>query len=150
MRKRTAALYCAYYVLQCTWGIVQNLVGLAVFLCDLRAKHYLFHGAVVTVWNCSKGNVALGMFIFVNEPADGRARLAEYESTRIHEFGHTIQSIILGPLYLLVIGLPSGLWCALPVCRGYRERHGVSYYRFYPERWANYLGEKITKGKVLC
>lgn len=28
----------------------------------------------------------------------------------VHEYGHTIQSMILGPLYLIVIGIPSTLW----------------------------------------
>lgn len=138
-----------YWLLQWTWGFVQNIVGLAVFLANLKGRHYLYHGAVVTVWRYSKANAALGMFIFVNEPLSERSRLAAYESTRIHEYGHTVQSVILGPLYLIVIGLPSMLWCMLPVCRGYRKRNGVSYYVFYPERWANYLGEKITKGKVV-
>lgn len=138
-----------YWLLQWTWGLVQNLIGLAVLLVNIKERHYLYHGAVVTVWRYSKANAALGMFIFVNEPPGKDARLPRYESTRIHEFGHTVQSVVLGPLYLIVIGLPSMLWCMLPVCRGYRERRGVSYYAFYPERLANYLGEKITKGKVL-
>lgn len=137
-----------YWLLQWTWGIAQNLVGLTLFFANINGHHYLYHGAVVTVWKCKRGNVSLGMFIFVNEPLDESACLARYESTRIHEYGHTVQSIILGPLYLLVIGLPSLLWCGLAPCRSYRGRRGVSYYAFYPERWANYLGEKITKGKV--
>lgn len=33
------------------------------------------------------------------------------EKTIKHEYGHQLQSYILGPLYLLIIGLPSGLWC---------------------------------------
>lgn len=138
-----------YWLLQWTWGLVQNLVGLAVFLVNIKGRHYFYHGAVVTVWNNSKANVSLGMFIFVNEPLNETSRLAKYESTRIHEYGHTVQSVILGPLYLLVVGLPSMLWCMLPGCRNYRKRSGVSYYVFYPEHWANYLGEKITKGKVV-
>ncbi len=137
-----------YWLLQWTWGIVQNLVGLTVFLLNIRGRHYAYHGAVVTVWSYSEANAALGMFIFVNEPDGGGALLAKYEFTRVHEYGHTIQSVILGPLYLIVIGLPSMLWCMLPVCRVYRQKTGTSYYVFYPERWANYLGGKITNGKV--
>jgi hypothetical protein len=45
---------------------------------------------------------------------------------------------MLGPLYLLVIGLPSLLWAWLG--DNYREKHGVSYYDFYTEKWANKLG----------
>ncbi len=54
--------------------------------------------------------------------------------TLMHEYGHTLQSIILGPLFLPVVGLPSLLWAGLPVFRKYREKSAVSYYRFYTER----------------
>ena len=32
----------------------------------------------------------------------------------VHEYGHTIQSLIFGPLYLIVMGIPSTLWGFLP------------------------------------
>ena len=55
-----------------------------------------------------------------------------------HESGHQVQSFILGPLYLLVIGLPSIVW---NVCfRKYRAKYQISYYDFYTEKWANQLG----------
>ncbi len=43
---------------------------------------------------------------------------------------------LLGPLYLLVIGLPSLLWAALHE----KVAPGRSYYWFYTERWADRLG----------
>ena len=55
-----------------------------------------------------------------------------------HEYGHTIQSKKLGPLYLLVIGLPSLIWAGC--FDKYRQKRGVSYYSFYSEKWADKLG----------
>lgn len=52
-----------------------------------------------------------------------------------HEYGHSKQSLFLGPLYLLVIGLPSILWnihC--------RRDSSADYYSFYTEKWADRLG----------
>lgn len=118
---------------QCTWGSVQSLVGAVLFLCCIGKKHYIFHGAVVTEWSCG-GSVSLGQFIFLSK---GR------EDVRPHEFGHSIQSLILGPLYLLVIGLPSIIWAGLPVCRSVRRKRRISYYDFYTERWANRLAERF-------
>ena len=86
--------------------------------------------------------MGLGMFIFISESAMADEHR---EFTLMHEYGHTVQSIILGPLFLPVIGLPSLLWAGLPVFLRYRERRGVSYYSFYPERWANFLGERAVK-----
>ena len=53
-----------------------------------------------------------------------------------HEYGHSVQSEYFGPLYLIVIGIPSVLrvlWY-----RGDKENR--DYYGGYPENWANRLG----------
>lgn len=62
----------------------------------------------------------------------------------VHEFGHSVQSLLLGPLYLPVIGILSLGWNKLPMYRRLRRQSGRSYYSFWPEAWANRLGEKIT------
>lgn len=136
---RSRFFHALFWLLQWTWGILQNVTGLAVLLLNARGRHYLYNGAVVTVWRIRRGSMSLGMFIFLSEGAG--------ERTLVHEFGHSVQSVILGPLYLLVIGLPSLLWCGLPMFCNYRKRSGCSYYTFYPERWADWLGEKVKRGR---
>ena len=64
-----------------------------------------------------------------------------------HEYGHTIQSYILGPLYLLVIGLPSILWCGW--ISNWKCNQDKSYYWFYSEKWATYLGLKYLDPLLL-
>ena len=56
----------------------------------------------------------------------------------MHEYGHTIQSQKLGPIYLLVIGLPSLIWAGC--FETWRIKHKKSYYVFYTEKWADKLG----------
>lgn len=136
---------CVYWLLQWTWGIIQNIAGLFLFLLNIRREHRFFHGAVVTIWNNPGYSTGLGMFIFMSEKLPGDAEQGEFARTCVHEYGHTVQSIILGPLFLLVIGLPSMLWAVIPVFKRYRREKRVSYYSFYPECWANYLGERVTK-----
>ena len=65
----------------------------------------------------------------------------------VHEYGHTVQSLILGPLYLFVIGIPSTLWGFL----GGRKRRDeqIPYGAFFTEKWANSLGEQITGEKSI-
>lgn len=75
----------------------------------------------------SKGCVSLGNVIFVSE----------YTSRDVikHEYGHIKQSLMLGPLYLIIIGIPSILWAIT-------HKHiapNKSYYWFYTEHWANKL-----------
>lgn len=67
----------------------------------------------------------------------------------VHEYGHTIQSLILGPLYLIVIGIPSTLWGFLPNLHKKRKDEQISYFSFFTEGWANRLGEKITGEKSM-
>ncbi len=127
-----------FWLWQATWGIFQTLLGAALFLGNLavshKAKRYFFHGAAVTEWGCG-GSVSLGAFVFVSR----RGNMPKTELLS-HEYGHCIQSLILGALYLPVIGLPSLIWAGF--FRKFRIRKGILYDTFYTERWANFLGKK--------
>ena len=130
-----------YFIWQWSWGILQSALGLIVFLFHIHAKHYFYHGAVVTEWK-SVSSVSLGLFVFVtSEPF--------FFDHLVHEYGHTIQSLILGPLYLIVIGIPSTLWGFLPSLNNKRKTEGLSYFSFFTEKWANVLGEKVTGRKSM-
>ncbi len=129
-------------MLQCTWGILQTLAGAVLFLILIKRRHFIYRSDIVTCWNRGE-SLSLGLFIFVTVQADEKlgAELCA------HEYGHSIQSIILGPLYLPVIALPSSVWCMAPGYVRKRQRSGISYYSFYTEKWANSIAEKITGRK---
>lgn len=132
-----------YVLLQLTWGILQSLVGLFYLLKEgLGREHFWFHGAYVTRWDHA-GGISLGMFIFVGNPLLENGEQYAYLT---HEYGHSIQSLIYGPLYLLIVGIPSSKWAA-----EYTEeklKAGISYFSVFPENQANRLGEKVTGIKV--
>lgn len=132
-----------YVFLQFTWGIIQNIAGVFVRLFVLigsgkEARMGTHHGAVVTKWKKSH-SMGLGMFIFF-----GHEGAPDEKNVLSHEYGHTVQSAWLGPLFLFVIGIPSYTWAFLPSCVKKRKEQGIKYCSFYPESWANRLGEKIT------
>lgn len=133
-----------YRLVQWTWGVLQTLIGAVIFLLNLKKPHFSHHGAIATVWHGRGGSVSLGMFVFLDIYHDKAETSQEIQLLR-HEYGHTIQSLILGPLYLVVIGLPSLIWAGC--FDKYRLNRHVSYDRFYPESWANRLGAKIAKEK---
>ncbi len=144
-----------YILTQCTWGFVQSFLGAIQFLLHIRDKHFLYHGAVVTEWK-TKSSVSLGMFVFVtDEPYFYEKLKKDYSMDElarrllVHEYGHTIQSLILGPMYLILIGIPSTLWGFLPSANKKRKEQQISYFSFFTEKWANNLGEKITKEKSM-
>ena len=137
-----------YRFWQCSWGMLQTLAGLILFFKHYKCKHYSYHGAIITEWS-DKSSISLGMFVFVSaEPFfvkkyEGRVSAGECsERLRVHEYGHTIQSLILGPLYLIVIGIPSFLWAFL-MGKKRREKQ-IPYGAFFTEKWANRLGERVT------
>jgi len=123
---------------QWIWGLPQTLIGFVIYCLHRKAPHRSYHGCIVTKWKLS-GSLGMGMFLFLSE------RSWTNPQVLVHEFGHAVQSAILGPLFLPVMGIPSFLWCNLPPCRKLRQEKGVSYYRFYPESSANYLGSLVTK-----
>ncbi|MGN0132241.1 MAG: hypothetical protein ACI4AA_07370 [Lachnospiraceae bacterium] len=130
-------------------------MGLFDFMLHIRSRHYFYHGAVITEWN-DKSSVSLGMFVFVTkEPYFYDKLKKEYtmeELSRrllVHEYGHTIQSLIFGPLYLIVMGIPSTVWGFLPYFNRKRKNEGLSYFSFFTEKWANFLGEQVTGEKSM-
>ena len=119
-------------ILLIIWGLPQNILGSIIwFICKVCKKNNTdnYRGKVIVFWNLKSG-LSLGSFIFVN-PIAG-------ENTKNHEYGHTIQSNFLGPLFLIVIGLPSIIWAGC--FDSYRRKHNISYYQFYTEKWADALG----------
>ena len=144
-----------YRICQCTWGVLQTVLGATVFLMNRKRNHYSYHGAIVTEWK-SKSSVSLGMFVFVTGEPYFYEKLKDQYSMEelsarllVHEYGHTIQSLILGPLYLIVIGIPSTLWGFLPNLNYKRKEEQISYFSFFTEKWANALGEKVTGQKSM-
>lgn len=130
-----------YILIQWTWGFLQTFLGLLLFLENLRNKknrHFWYHGALVTLWQTPEG-LSLGMFVFMPE-----SDMTDSQDRRLlrHEYGHTVQSLALGPLYLPVIGLPSVIWARCPYFIRRRKCRHISYYTFYTEKWADSWGEK--------
>lgn len=69
--------------------------------------------------------------------------------TRIHEYGHTIQSLLLGPVWAFVIAIPSFIWCNTPRFVKMRKEEGVSYYKLYCEGWANLWGRAWSRDNFI-
>ena len=126
--------------IRATWELPQNILG-AIIKAIFKAEFYTkYKDANVYCWNIY-GGMSLGKYIFVphyykHTPPENM----HYSILRTikHEYGHTIQSKYLGWFYLLVIGLPSLIWANC--FEKYRTRTKTSYYDFYTESSANYLG----------
>jgi hypothetical protein len=70
-----------------------------------NVKKEKYRGKIIYWVTKSQGTkfsgVSLGNYIFINQNRENDIYIKD------HEYGHSVQSIILGPLYLFVVGIPS-------------------------------------------
>ena len=122
------------FFMEYIWQLPQNLLGMLYKDC--------ISDDIITRVNCDDtdyecyltrngGGVTLGRYIFVNQ------NYTDLSNVILHEIGHTKQSRILGPLYLIIIGIPSISWAGLR--RLIPALKKINYYSLYTESWANKL-----------
>lgn len=124
-------------ILYWIWQLPQNLLGVLwrnikkdsiitpISNNDIKsvgAKAYLIKAG---------GTVTLGKYVFISQT------YRDQGMTIKHECGHVKQSKMLGPLYLIVIGIPSILHRWLNDYIGCDEES--SYSHFYTEKYADKL-----------
>ncbi len=135
-----------FYFVQWTWGLPVNIFGLIFYLIckakGLSSERFGYAFITFVPWNA--GGLSLGLFIFMKK--DHPNKDWNY-NTKIHEYGHTWQALLLGPLYWIVVGIPSAVWCNF--FAGYMKKNNVSYYKLYCESWANSWGQKATGLKMI-
>lgn len=112
-------------VLMFLWQLPQNIVGLVMYI-FLKNKKVVDETIWCKCWVADnmQGGISLGSFAFVSPG------LSKHPESVAHELrGHTVDSRIFGPLYLIVVGIPSILNATLDFTE--------CYYDWYPEKWAN-------------
>lgn len=120
-------------ILRYFWQLPQ-LIAAFIYYWYLKRKDEILdtctcQGTIVFIKRKSCRSVTLGPYIFLS--------LKATDTTVRHEWGHTRQSLILGPLYLIVIGIPSIIWAAT-----HRTiAPNTDYFDFFTEKWANKLGD---------
>ena len=114
------------------WQLPQNIVGLLYRYVTTISNNVSDSKDYKVYFKPSKGSVSLGKYIFVY------VNTSNLSKTIQHEVGHYKQSCLLGPLYLLVISIPSITWATLRIV--FPKLRKYSYYDFYTEKWANKLG----------
>jgi len=131
-----------FIALQCTWGLLQTLIGLGFFIANRKRPHRMYHGCIDTQWN-HHGGLSLGLFIFTPPDMQSNAHLI-----RVHEYGHAIQSLFLGP-FMFFVGVISVAWGDLPYFARLRKARNLPYTACFVEAWASKWGEWVTGEKAI-
>jgi hypothetical protein len=144
--------YGFFILVQCTWGFFQTLAGFVVFLIHAGKPHAFFRGCISTKWDSGSG-LSLGLFLFSpDESCYGRLKYPNETKEQfdgrcgmilVHEYGHAMQSFVLGPFHLIP-GICSFGWAHLKRYVELRRKYGVPYSYCWVEHWANVWGEKAT------
>ena len=115
------------------WQLPQNLLGLLLLAFYEPELSYDWKGVRLNYSPRMKGGISLGRYVILK----GSAYSAGIKpgNDEAHEYGHSRQSRILGPLYLPLIGIPS-----LVHAVNWTAASPKSYYDYWTERWADKLG----------
>lgn len=115
--------------------LITGLIGLAIFH---NCKWYKNEEAGVKVIRVNKGNFigrscfSSGPIIFVTDNCD--------ENTLRHETGHSKQSLICGPLFHIIISIPS---IVLFWTRRIKNKDDKWYLSFWPEGSCRFGAEEL-------
>lgn len=132
-----------FYFLSFTWGSVMTVVGVIAALALIITGHKPKRWGNCICFNVGHnwGGVSFGPVMIVDD--------SDKEFTKWHEHGHAIQSCIFGPLFPLVIGIPSVVrwwYRKLIVMSGAKDLSELpNYYDIWFESDANFLGEQAKK-----
>lgn len=116
------------------WEIIQNLIGWIELKYHNRKIDHRFKNSYIIYIDYFDSHV-LGKYIFINPKTDDTIILR-------HEYGHRVQSYLLGPFYMFLIYLPSYVHYLIFRNSG---KDWSEYYNFYTESWADYLTKKKMK-----
>lgn len=117
-----------YYFLACTWGFLMTFIGALITVvlcaCGCRPEHYYwiyYQKAGPEYW----GGFEMGL-MFV------RDKKSSDKHINPHEFGHTFQNCLFGPLMIFLVSIPSAIryWY-----REIRERQGKKNETDYDDIW---------------
>ena len=107
-----------FWVVSCTWGIIMTTIGAVAtvglnlikvigtrFGKELKIKTHRNGCSFITEVGGNWGGLELGAFALCGNYSENNK--AWFAHTRKHEFGHAIQHLYMGPLFIFIVAIPS-------------------------------------------
>lgn len=90
-----------YWFLNLTWGIIMSFIGFIAMIVLLlrKTKHFKYRNTICFVIDGYWGGLTLGFVILID------SNNSDY--TKAHEYGHTIQNMLCGPMMPFIVCIPS-------------------------------------------
>jgi hypothetical protein len=136
----------AVHVIRLAWELLQTSLGFAMLGAEVARGRVrsieitdVPRAGTRVVCETDGAAISLGHVVFWSRESNRWHEVDE--RNRSHELGHAVQSRLLGPLYLPIVGVPSSARAIYALL--YRELRGQKWPRYYPrfpEKWADELG----------
>jgi hypothetical protein len=141
MKDRTKKILFSimFWVISLTWGIIMTSIGLVVTLglnlikfagvhagYDLNIKTHRNGCSFITEVGRNWGGLELGAFAICGNYSEKSP--SWFDHTRKHEFGHALQHLALGPLFIFIVAIPSA-------CRYWYQRIMQKKGKHFSEDW---------------
>ncbi len=141
-----------YWFLSLTWGLLMTLVGLIVTLFAIiffKGKVHKNGFSYIVEVGDNWGGISLGAVALCGGYTTSCPNEDWFQHTRRHEFGHSIQNIILGPFFPFVVAIPSAIRYHYQNARTKRglpnREYDAIWFEGQATRWGTSLINKIEK-----
>lgn len=101
-----------YWIGQLTWGIVMSLIGLItalICIIFLKGKVHKNGFTFIVEVGGNWGGLNLGCVSLCGGYTTVCPDENWFQHTRRHEFGHSLQNLIFGPLFPFIVAIPSAI-----------------------------------------
>jgi hypothetical protein len=118
MKTKKILFSVMFWIVSCTWGIIMTTIGAlataglnlikfagSVAGYDLKIKTHRNGCSFITEVGGNWGGVELGAFALCGNYSEKHPKW--FDHTRKHEFGHSIQHLYMGPLFIFIVAIPS-------------------------------------------
>ncbi len=125
------------------WCFLQNLIGFTIWVYlkfVKEGKRKKNKEGIVYFSTSHFGGCSLGYFIFLN---------GDNEIDIHHEYGHELQSLLLGPLYLLLVGLPSGITCLFNLTNNNNYKYYLLPWECWADKWGGVMHKNLSYNRSL-
>lgn len=139
MKVKKILFIILFWLVSCTWGIIMTTIGAVAtgllnliqligkwFGKDFKIKTHKNGCSFITEVGDNWGGLELGAFALCGNYSTTSPQW--FDHTRKHEFGHAIQHLYLGPLFIFVVAIPSA-------SRYWYQRIMQKKGKQFPENW---------------
>ena len=133
-----------YWAISLTWGALITYPGLLITLfciIFLKGKPHKNGVTYIVEIGGNWGGLELGATALCGSYSKSQPRF--YDHTRAHEFGHNIQQLVLGPLQLFLVQIPSAVRYWYGRLKGLKHPYDYALFEYTASKYGYYWMKRL-------